>query len=256
MNIITLLTDFGNDDTFVGTIKGTIAGIAPGCNVIDLTHAIKNHDIKEAAYRLGAVYDRFPKKSVHMAVVDPGVGSRRRSIIVVTADYFFVGPDNGIFTQVFEKNETAVVYEIMASAYITDETSATFHGRDIFAPVAAHLANGVEPEKMGRPIDDPLLLDLPKVTLLPNGRMQGRVIFFDKFGNAATNIPNSALGQGSDLCVWIDDIRIRVVESYDEGEPQKLNALKGSDGTIEIFCKNGNAKTIGNLEAFKSVIKI
>nr|MBA3320351.1 SAM-dependent chlorinase/fluorinase [Pyrinomonadaceae bacterium] len=144
--IVTLLTDFGAADYFVGAVKGVLLTICPGTTIVDITHEIPAHDVEAGAFTLLAAYDSFPPGTIHVAVVDPGVGSSRRPLLVVTADYFFVGPDNGLFSYILERESATRVFHLTNQEYFRPSVSLTFHGRDIFAPVAGALAGGVAPE--------------------------------------------------------------------------------------------------------------
>ena len=152
--LITLLTDFGTADYFVGAMKGVIFSINPTARVVDITHEIPPHDIRAGAFTLHAVYKSFPPQTIHVAVVDPGVGSTRRPILVVGGDQFFVGPDNGLFGYVYEREPRCRVFHLTREEYFRRPVSQTFHGRDIFAPVAAALSRGVEPPELGDEIKD------------------------------------------------------------------------------------------------------
>ena len=152
--LITLLTDFGTADYFVGAMKGVILSVNPDARIVDITHEIPPQDIAAAAFTLLAAYVAFPAQTIHLSVVDPGVGSARRPILVMAGEQFFVGPDNGIFSYVIDREPKALVFHVNNEEYFRDPVSATFHGRDIFAPVAGALSNGVKPEKLGAEIDD------------------------------------------------------------------------------------------------------
>src|SRR5262249_24004914 len=186
--MITLLTDFGLSDYFVPAVKGVILTISPETKIIDITHDVAAQDVQSAAFLLGACYHNFPTGTVHVAVVDPGVGSSRRAIVVVTGDYFFVGPDNGIFSFVYVRETDVRVYRIMNDQHFRHPVSPTFHGRDVFGPVAAHLARGVKPEEIGEEIEDYVRAELPRPRFVePQGVIEGRVIHIDRFGNCVTN---------------------------------------------------------------------
>src|SRR6266478_233225 len=192
MPLITLTTDFGTRDWFAGTMKGVILGIHPRAKVVDLTHEIAPGDIWSGAFALNAACHFFPKGTIHVAVVDPGVGSSRRAITVQTTDYIFVGPDNGVLSWALAKQEIKAVHELENVDYFLPDVSATFHGRDVFAPVAAHLSRGVPVRKLGPRLKDFVRLPWPEVARRP-GAITGEVIFIDRFGNAITNIPTAAV---------------------------------------------------------------
>lgn len=187
--IITLTTDFGTRDGFVGIMKGVILSIAPEVRIVDIGHWVKPQDVLEGQFLLIRAVTYFPKGTIHVAVIDPDVGTARRPIAVERDEMILVGPDNGLFTPWLDG---AAVYHLTNSRYFLDKPSATFHGRDIFAPVAAHLAGGVPPAEMGERIDDPVRLEIPKPKI-KKGTIRGEVIHIDYFGNLITNIPAYAM---------------------------------------------------------------
>ena len=187
--VITLLTDFGTADYFVGAVKGAILSVNPAAVITDVTHEIPPQDIEAAAFTMLAAYPAFPPETIHVAVVDPGVGSTRRPIIVKAGRSLFVGPDNGLFTYIYDREPSHQTFHITAEKYFRPSPSTTFHGRDIFAPVAAALSKGVKPEAFGPVIADEVRLAnslTPKV--LATGRVEARIIHIDRFGNCITNI--------------------------------------------------------------------
>jgi S-adenosylmethionine hydrolase len=185
--VITLSTDFGDESGYVGVMKGVILNINSNCQIIDITHQISPQNIEEAAFLLQYAYSYFPAHSIHVVVVDPGVGSERKPILVETDRYCFVGPDNGVFSFVFSMEGFRKVWEITNERYFLPEVSSTFHGRDIFAPVAAHLSLGVPARELGKELKDFVMLkDLqPKVF---TGMIKAKVLCIDHFGNLVTNI--------------------------------------------------------------------
>lgn len=251
MGILTLLTDFGLADPYVGMMKGAIAQIDPTLTVIDLTHQIPPQDVATARFHLMTAYSYFPAGTVHMAVVDPGVGSQRRAIALQLSDGYLVGPDNGLFSGVLAANPPLAAVELTNPAYWrTASPSATFHGRDVFAPAGAHLACGVVLADLGRAItpDSLVRLDLP--TWQQDGHsITGHIQAIDHFGNAITTIPAAAVS-GAD---W--ELRVGVGASpaepyrpiparrtYADAEPGSLLALIGSHGYVEIACNQGSAR--------------
>ncbi len=187
--MITLLTDFGLSDYFVPAIKGVILTINPQALIVDLTHEIAAQDIDSAAFTLGACYRNFPPGTIHMAIVDPGVGSTRRAIVVRSARYLFVGPDNGIFSDVYRRESNMRVFQIESDQYLLHPVSPTFHGRDIFAPVTAWLSRGVDPETIGEEIEDYIRFEIPQLTAMREERaIVGHIIHIDRFGNCVTNL--------------------------------------------------------------------
>lgn len=190
--MITLLTDFGTADYFVPAVKGVILSINPQTQIIDLTHEIPAHDIEFGAFTLSACYQNFPDGTIHVAVVDPGVGSARRAIVVDAGKYFFVGPDNGVFGYVYAKEPQVRVFHATNEEFFRRPTSPTFHGRDVFAPLAAYLSSGLSPESVGPEIEDYVRLDLALPTVNAN-EIRGSVIHIDHFGNCITNLTEKEL---------------------------------------------------------------
>ena len=233
--VIALLTDFGTKDGFVGAVKGVILSINPNAKIVDITHEVSSFDIFEGSLILKAHYSYFPKGTVFMCVVDPGVGSERKSLIVKTKDYFFVGPDNGIFDLVLRESEFKA-YEIKNEKYTLPKKNNTFHGRDIFAPVSAYLSLGIKPEEIGEEIEYSLKLKFPEVRK-DKDFVEGEIIYFDKYGNAITNVECSnyryAVFRGN---------KLKIVSHFLEGEKGKLNSVCGSFGFMEIFVPLENAK--------------
>jgi S-adenosyl-L-methionine hydrolase (adenosine-forming) len=185
--MITLLTDFGSLDYFVPAVKGAIYTINPQVQVADITHEIPPHDIASAAFILAACYRDFPRDTIHLAVVDPGVGSERRAIVVQAGAYLFVGPDNGVFSYVYARESEVRVIHITCERFFRQGVSQTFHGRDLFAPVAAWLARGLSPDALGDEIEDYHKLEIPHPRA-SRGKIEGCVIHSDRFGNCITNI--------------------------------------------------------------------
>ncbi len=192
---ITLLTDFGNQDAYVGIMKGVIAGINPQANTIDICHNIPAQDIFSGAYLLSTSYKYFPKGTIHVAVVDPGVGSRRDIVCVETRDYIFLTPDNGLLGFVVKEERPKNIVRVTNNRYFLPSPSNTFHGRDVFAPVAAHLSLGIKPQKLGIGISQLERLEIPKPTYKKPGQLEGQIIFIDRFGNLITNITREHIAQ-------------------------------------------------------------
>ena len=254
-SIITLTTDFGIRDTYVGIMKGVILGINPNVQVVDLTHAIPPQDIYEAAFSIYAAHSYFPKGTIHVIVVDPGVGSDRRAIACRMDNAFFVCPDNGVLSYLLQSTEDEVpqsinAVEIQNKAYYLPEVSNTFHGRDIFAPVAAHLSLGVPLEDIGPPVQR--LVQLPiQAPELSGNTLTGQIVKIDRFGNAITNISESAIAglesaptEGISVYeIRIGSVRLnRFNRAYAESGVGKPLAIIGSSGLLEIAINGGNAK--------------
>lgn len=241
---ITLITDFGTRDHFVGTMKGVIYGIAPKATAIDISHDVPPQDIKRAAFLLKCAYSYFPKNTLHVVVVDPSVGSRRKIILVETKNYFFLAPDNGVLSYALEKEEIKNVTEIANEKYWLKTVSRTFHGRDIFAPVAAHLENGIQPSKLGRKLNQYKLTFFPfprPIHDLKKNITDGEVIYIDRFGNLITNIPEGSLRNFKSAQINGKKIKT-LTSSYSSGKSGEFIALYGSAGFLEISSVNGNAQ--------------
>jgi len=236
---ITLLTDFGLRDPYVGIMKGIIISINPEATVIDITHDVDPQDIREGAFFIEEYYRFFPKGTVHLAVVDPGVGSARRPVILVKDDCFFVGPDNGIFSLVMDEKPT--VHALENQEYMRTEISSTFHGRDIFAPAAAHLSRGIAPATFGPPVTDPVRLEGLLPVMDGSSVLRGEVVRFDRFGNAITNIRIDILrdftGDGPFAIRVCDMTFTALSRSYYESE---FTCLTGSSGYLEFGCFKGS----------------
>lgn len=231
--IVTLTTDFGTADGYVGAMKGSILSIYPKAKIVDLSHEIPSYDVVVGAFHLGCASHYFPKGTVHVGVVDPGVGSARRPILVQTRNHFFVGPDNGLFTLATLRDPVVGIYELKEKKYFRAEVSSTFHGRDLFGPVAAHLAKGVSPSKFGPRL--PSLKTLPpfRVRRIPGG-WEGEILFFDKFGNALSNLHRSDVGKGAVTDVFWKGRRLPLFKTYSDMPEGKPGALFGSSGFLEV----------------------
>lgn len=192
--IITLLTDFGNHDAYVGIMKGVIAGINPPANIIDICHTIPPQDIFTGAYLLSTAYAYFPKGTIHVAVVDPGVGSERDIVCVETQKYLFLVPDNGLLSFVVREERPKNIFRVTNTRYFLPAPSDTFHGRDVFAPVAAYLSLGIKPQQLGAKINQVEKLDIPWPEH-KNGQLEGQIIHIDRFGNLITNITRAHIEQ-------------------------------------------------------------
>ena len=243
MPTITLTTDFGTDNWFVGSMKGVIHSIAPKSAVIDLNHGISKFNIQQAAFSLIASIDYFPHKSIHVVVVDPGVGSNRRPVIAVTEKHIFVAPDNGVLSP-FIKKTGCTVYHADNKKFFLDNISNTFHGRDIFAPVAAHIAQGTPVENIGSIITDPVIIDTNLLIKHDNEPLPdtstAEVLLIDSFGNMITNVHKSILTTNSKI--KINDYEIDgISKNYDNGLKGEPLAIIGSSGFLEIAVNQGNA---------------
>jgi hypothetical protein len=252
-SIITLTTDFGMKDPWVGAVKGVILSINPDATIVDISHEVPSQEILAASFVLSRACPYYPDGTIHVAVVDPGVGTERRPLLIETERHFFIGPDNGIFSQVLKSEKVRRVIELDNSDYFLTDVSATFHARDIFAPVAAHLSRGVKPQELGTLVEDPLVLDLPEVVVTPD-IIKGEVMYIDKFGNLITNIKETDILVMQERGKIEIDVRWRtihgLVESYTEGDNEhRVNeavAIIGSFGFLEIAVfKESAAFTLG-----------
>jgi hypothetical protein len=240
MKHLTLLTDFGYEDGFVGSMKGVIYKINPSVSVIDLTHQIESFDILEATLILNASFKYFPKYTIFVCVVDPGVGTEREALIVQTENYFFVSPNNGILTLPLKKEKVKKIIKITNKRFFLDTETQTFHGRDVFAPVSAYLSKGVPIEEFGEEFSEKNLVKIefpePKKE---KGKIVGQILRFDKFGNALTNI--SQLPEKFKARIKNYEIKVSC-KNFMEGSKNNPNLIKGSFGFYEIFVPLGSAK--------------
>ena len=243
---ITLLTDFGTTDPYVAAMKGVALSINPGVRLVDITHEVAPHDVAEAAYVLASTFRCFPEGTVHVAVVDPGVGSERRILAAEFEGHILMAPDNGLLSLVWGESRPARLVSVTNTAYFRHPVSMTFHGRDVFAPVAAHLTLGVDLGEMGKAVDDPVELELPKARV-GEDFIEGKIIHVDRFGNLVTNIPRSevrklAAGEPGSLRVEVGDAEIRgLSRTYAEAAVGELLALFGSTDMLEISANCGSA---------------
>ena len=245
MKIITFLTDFGTKDGYVAQMKGVALSITDA-RLIDITHDIIPHNIREGAFTLRSVVPYYPTGTVHVAVVDPGVGTERKGILITTRKHILVGPDNGLLMPAAHFLGDFIVYEISNEKYTPNPISSTFHGRDIFTPVAAHITNGVPFEKIGSRINDFVDLDFGQ-GVIENNTSTGRVVYIDRFGKVVTNINGNILPKGlvykkkNILFAGENCIEIPFVRSYGFVKKRELLATIGSSNFLEISVNQGNA---------------
>jgi S-adenosyl-L-methionine hydrolase (adenosine-forming) len=250
MPILTLTTDFGTKDGFVGTLKGVLWSICPTAQIADISHEISPQNILEGAFTLWRAYSFFPGGTIHLAVVDPGVGTSRRPMAARLGEHIFVGPDNGLFTPMYEDAEkkgwTTELVHLTNAKYFLPDVSRTFHGRDIFAPVAAHLANGIPLRDLGPVITDPGRLSMLKSEKTANG-WRAHITVVDVFGNCTTDLPADALIERESVTFLFCGREIHgLVASYGHKQPGELVALVDSENFVEIAIVNGSAaKTLG-----------
>lgn len=248
MSYLTLITDFGLVDFACGLLHGVIASIAPEVEVVDLCHEIPRHDILSAALLLDRSIDYFPSGTVHVVVVDPGVGTQRRAIAAQLGSQYFVGPDNGVLTYAYKryssKENPVRVVNLSQRQYWLPEVSSIFHGRDILAPVGAHLAGGIPLSDMGAEIDDPVFLDVP-YPVISEGCIEGQIIHIDRFGNLSSNIQMSHIPphtRKTQLRILIGGHEIRGISgTFADGVSGNLLALIDSTSHLAICVANGNA---------------
>lgn len=240
--IVTLTTDFGTRDGYVAEMKGVILGLVRSAHLVDVTHEIAPQQVREAALVLEAVAPRFPPGTVHLAVVDPGVGTARRGLVVSAGGHLFVGPDNGLFTPLLRVGRWEA-FALEAPEYRLPRVSRTFHGRDVFAPAAAHLALGVAPARFGPPVRDPVLLAWPEPRAIDGG-VAGVVVHVDRFGNLVTSIGAAhlaALGTSGAAAVRVAGRTLPLVGTYAELPAGGLGALIGSRDRLEVAARDGSA---------------
>jgi S-adenosylmethionine hydrolase len=255
--IITLTTDFGLQDEYVGVMKGVILSRLPGATIVDLCHFITRQDVCQAALLIGSAYQYFPKGTVHVVVVDPGVGSARRLLLVSADNHFFLAPDNGLLTLVIQHAGFEAAYHIDCPRHYITPVSATFHGRDIMAPVAALLADGMAPDEVGPLLQREEMLTVhvaqPEINK-DQHKIIGEVVAIDHFGNLLTNIGEQNIyglvnaGSFSGVKILVRNISIKGIQkAYAQEEPGSLLAIIGSRGFMEIAVNQGNGAT--NLKA-------
>jgi hypothetical protein len=249
-SIITLTTDFGYKDPFVGIMKGVIFKINPLVRIVDITHEIVPQNIMEASFLIEKSFKSFPHRTIHVVVVDPGVGSQRRPILVSAEYHYFLGPDNGIFSCIYNLSKSFTVIHLTAKHYFLPERSLTFHGRDIFAPVAAWISRGVDINNFGEHIRDYVTIPVSVPKMTSESVIEGEVIYIDHFGNLVTNISAhhveglSKHDPHAKLKVIIRDIKAPLKTHYSEAADEMLYSLIDSFGSLELFVNKGNASSI------------
>jgi S-adenosyl-L-methionine hydrolase (adenosine-forming) len=247
--IVTLTTDFGTNDHFVGAVKGVILDIAPEAAIVDISHAVQAYDVLDGALAISQTYSYFPTGTVHMVVVDPGVGTTRRPIIASSDGYHFVAPDNGVLSMVYAKEERIHVRHVTSDHYFRQPVSNTFHGRDVFAPVAAYLAKMVDSHKFGEEIEDYVRFAAPRPKPVAENRLRAVVLKVDRFGNLITNVtpedaPALFAGKvGFKIVVGSKEITA-IRTAYAEGTPGEVFGIVGSMGYLEIVANRAAAAQI------------
>jgi len=245
--IITLCTDFGTRDGYVGAMKGVLLSIAPQATLIDIAHDIPRQSVADGAFTLATACGYFPENTIHLVVIDPGVGSARRLVAVRTSRYFFVAPDNGVLTYALQEQDPLEIVHLTRREYWRSVVSHTFHGRDIFGPVAAHLANGVPLRELGERGQDLVRLPLSAPVQTKDGMIRGHVIHVDQFGNLVTDIPAQMLAHRQASRITVGQARIQgIATTYAAVEPGDLLALIGSHGHLEIAVREGSAAQVAS----------
>jgi S-adenosylmethionine hydrolase len=248
--VIGLLTDFGLRDHYVGAVKGAILSICPPAALVDVVHELPAYDVLEGAFALAAAYAAFPPGAVFVAVVDPGVGSARRGLVLEAGGYRFVGPDNGLLGLVMAEHDERRLHALANEQLFRPQVANTFHARDVFGPVAAHLANGLPVEAVGPPVLDPVPLPLAPVRQVAADEWEAHVIHVDRFGNLTSNLSAAQLlriaqsaGPG-DVVVKIEGATLPLARTYSDVPPGEPCALVGSSGLLEVAVNQGDAARV------------
>lgn len=244
---ITLTTDFGISDYYTGAMKGVIYNINPAATVVDISHSVQSFDLLDGAMMIAQSYSYYPKDSIHVVVVDPGVGTNRRPILATVGSHYFIAPDNGVLSLVFEREERIQVRHITSTHYFVQPVSQTFHGRDIFAAVAGWLSKGVETSKFGETVEDYVKFVAPRAKSGDGNQVKGLVLKVDKFGTLVTNItPADVAGMfGGEFKINVGNATVtKLVSNYAEGAKGEAFAIIGSGGFLEISVNRGSAAQV------------
>jgi S-adenosylmethionine hydrolase len=245
--IVAVLTDFGTQDHYAGTMKGVVLGLCGDATIVDITHDVPPHDVLMASLELAACYKYFPAGTIFLVVVDPGVGSARRGLVAEVGDYRFVAPDNGVLTAVFRDHKPKRVVELTERRYARPTVSRTFEGRDRFAPAAGWLARGTEPTAMGRPVATWQTVDVPEPRVAES-TLEGEVVRVDRFGNLVSNIERRVFEQfrhDADIRIAVDGQTVdRLVATYSEAPAGAVCALFGSSDHLELAVNGGSAAKV------------
>ncbi len=248
--IITLTTDYGLNDYLVGAMRGAILNVNPDARIADITHNVMSFDVLDGALAIAQAYRFYPPRTIHVVVVDPGVGTERRAILVSGDQHYFVGPDNGVFSLIYERDPLTRVREITAEHYFLQPVSSTFHGRDVFAPVAAWLSRSTQPESFGEEVNDYVRFSLPKPKAA-NNTIKGVILRVDNFGNLLTNLSPQEFPQlaaaDARFKMQVGKTEItKMAQSFSQGATSEPQAIIGSSGFVEIFVNRGSAaRTLG-----------
>ena len=246
---VAFISDFGTRDYYVGAVRGAVLASCPDATVVDITHEVSPHDIEAGAWSLAAAYQAFPPRTVFLAVVDPGVGSERRGIVIEAGGYRFVGPDNGIFSHILARNPDARVHEISNAGLFRHKVSPAFHGRDVFAPVAGQLALGVDLDQVGPPAGDLEMLQLRPPRQIGDAVWEVPIVHVDRFGNLITSMSEEDLqvvlsgvdGDVTGVVAVLDDTIMPLVRAYGQLSAGEPCALIGGSGHLEVAINGGNA---------------
>ncbi len=259
-NIITITTDFGVRDHFVGAMKGVILTINPEARLLDISHDVASYSVVDGAFTIAQAYPFFPPDTVHLVVVDPGVGGKRRPLLVQAGRHFFVGPDNGVFSFIYEREERLLVRHITAEHYFLQPVSRTFHGRDIFAPIVAWLSKGIDASNFGEPISDYKRIANANPIMQSEKQARGMVLKADKFGNLITNFSVALFPQFVQPEAPVFRLEIggqqvtRLRKIFSEEAPGEVFAIVGSSGYLEIVCNGGAASQALNAGSGEEVV--
>ena len=255
--IVTLLTDFGTRDHYVAAVKGVLLNINPSLYLVDITQEISPQNIREGAFVLASTFKYFPEGTIHLAVVDPGVGGKRRGLAAASERYLFVGPDNGLFDWAFALEPPRQVVALENPDYQLPQPSSVFHGRDIFAPAAGHLSIGLPLDKLGPPLHYKMRFP-GRLTLEKQKELQGEIIYIDRFGNLISNIeipPSAGEKHLQNLQVYLGTAQLPVgPRTYEEGPPSRPFALIGSNNLLEVSVRNGSAHEVTGCSVGTSVL--
>jgi len=250
--VITLLTDFGLHDHFVAAMKGVMLGINPDLRFTDISHLIPPQDVFGAAFTLNQACFFFPPGTIHLAVVDPGVGTERKAVAVSAGAHFFVAPDNGVLTYVLESQEDGAAYEITVEKYFRKPLSGTFHGRDVFAPVAAWISRGIPLHEFGPALQNPVRLEIPSLEKAQDGQMRGCILSVDHFGNLITNLKPEDVSRSPKIRAGRKEVTV-FRKTYGEGKKGEIFVVPGSTGYLEIVVREGSAASLLNLKSGDSI---
>lgn len=252
---IAILTDFGYSDAYVGAMKGVISSINPDANIIDLTHGITRHGVREAAFVLKTAFEYFPPGTIFLAVIDPGVGGSREALAAKAGEYYFVAPNNGLISYVLAERKLEKAVDVSESEYALPNASRTFHGRDIFAPAAARLSLGADIDDLGSEISSEKIVRLtPPKLEIERSQITGEAIYIDTFGNIITSIPQTTISESEKVEINVKDRIISgVSKTFSDASEGELLAYIGSVGYLEIAVRNGNAARLLDVAAREGI---